>query len=74
MRLWLSFAWNQWQQNAGRVGGIMENGVPSLEFASGTGRILAGVGVNVEPGKIAGGQVQADAVPLNEQVAGGWQL
>ena len=55
MRLWLSFAWNQRQQNVGRVGGIMESGVPSLEFASGTGWILAGVRVNVEPGKIAGG-------------------
>ncbi len=52
----------------------MEDGVPSLEFASGNGRIFAGVGVNVEPGEITGGQVKPDSVPLNEQVAGWRQL
>ncbi len=52
----------------------MENGVPSLEFASGTGRILAGVRVNVKAWEVAGGKIQANAVPLNEKVASRRQL
>lgn len=55
----------------GRVLGVVVHAVLRGDFNGGQGRVLPGVAVDVEAGKVAGGDVQPDTVSLSEQVAGG---
>src|SRR5713226_1311946 len=63
--------WNDGQHDMRRVALVMEDGLPGRLPAGAGGLVLARVQVAVEAREIAGGDLDADAMTGQEDVAGG---